>query len=186
MGNLGPPARTTIVNRNREDDTTLERRHGSQDDNNESDGSNPYRGSSPPEICLRSRISWKLELGMCEHFTQKGKLDYLLQEMKSIGLSILGISEMRWTETGKLSKYGYTIVYSGNENTHTNGVGFIIKNKIAKSMMGFWPISDRIIMLLQIEAKPFNIAVIQLYAPTQDHSDEEIEEFYEEINKALK
>ena len=92
------------------------------------------------------------------------------------GLSILGISEMRWTETGKLSKHGYTIVYSGKENTHTNGVEIIIENKIAKSMMGFWPISDRIIML-KLEAKPFNIAVIQVYTSTQDHSDEKIEEF---------
>ena len=87
---------------------------------------------------------------------QKEKLDNLLQEMKSNGLSILGISGMRLT--GKSSKHGYTIAYSGNENTHTNGVGIINENKIAKSMMGFWPISDRIIML-KIEAKPFNIAV---------------------------
>ena len=35
-------------------------------------------------------------------------------------------------------------------------------------------------------AKPFNINIIQVYAPTQDHSDAEIEVFYEEIEKALK
>ena len=52
-------------------------------------------------------------------------------------------------------------------------------------MMGFWPILDRIIML-KLKAKPFNIAVIQVYVPTEDRSDEEIEEFYEEINKELK
>ena len=58
-------------------------------------------------------------------------------------------------------------------------------SEIAKSMMGFWPISDRA-MLMKLDAKPFKIAVIQVYAPTQDHSEEEVEEFYEQINNALK
>ena len=51
--------------------------------------------------------------------------------------------------------------------------------------MGFWPISDRSI-LIKLEGKPFNISIIQVYAPTQDHGDEEIEAFYEEIEKAIK
>ena len=76
VGNLGPPARTTIVNRNRKDDTTFERRHGSQDDNNESDGSNPHGGSSPPEICLRSRKNIiKIGTWNVRTLYQKGKLD---------------------------------------------------------------------------------------------------------------
>ena len=92
---------------------------------------------------------------------------------------------MRWLDTGQLSKNGYTVVYSGNCEKHTNGVGIIMTSEIAKSMMGFWPISDRA-MLMKLDTKPFKITVIQVYAPTQDHSEEEVEEFYEQINNALK
>ena len=40
--------------------------------------------------------------------------------------------------------------------------------------------------MLKLKAKPFNIAIIQTYAPTSSHTDEEIEEHYEEIDKMLK
>ena len=60
-----------------------------------------------------------------------------------------------------------------------------MKNEIAKSMIGFWPISDRA-MSMKLDAKSVKIAVIQVYAPTQDHSEEEVEEFYEQIKNALK
>ena len=105
--------------------------------------------------------------------------------MNQMSISMLGISEVRWSGTGQFSKNGYTMVYSGNNENHTNGVGIIMTNEIAKSMIGFWPISDRA-MLMKLDAKPFKIAIIQVYAPTQDHSEEEVEEFYEQINNALK
>ena len=52
-------------------------------------------------------------------------------------------------------------------------------------MMGFWAISDRVIMM-KLEAKPFNINVMQVYAPTQDYEGEEIEKFYQEIPNGMK
>ena len=56
-----------------------------------------------------------------------------------------------------------------------------MKSEIAKSMMDFWPISDRA-MLVERDAKPFKIAAVQVYFPTQEHS----KEFYEQINNTLK
>ena len=88
-------------------------------------------------------------------------------------------------ETGKFVKEDVTLLYSGNENQHVNGVGVILKNTIAKSLIGYWPISERA-MLLKLEGKPFNISIIQVYAPTNDHPDDEIEKFYDDIQKAIK
>ena len=65
------------------------------------------------------------------------------------------------------------MIYSGGEN-YRNGVGIVMKNSAAKSKMVFWAISDRVIMM-KLEAKPYNINVMQVYAPTQDHDGEEIE-----------
>ena len=39
---------------------------------------------------------------------------------------------------------------------------------------------------MKLEAKPFNINVMQVYAPTQDHDGEEIEKFYQEIQNGIK
>jgi len=60
----------------------------------------------------------------------------------------------------------------------------MIKNSIAKPMIGYWAISNRVIMM-KLQRKLFNISIIQVYAPTQDYSDEDIEQFYEEIEQAI-
>ena len=38
--------------------------------------------------------------------------------------------------------------------------------------------------MLKLQGKPFNISTMQVYAPTQDYSDEYIEQFYEEVQRA--
>ena len=55
--------------------------------------------------------------------------------------------------------------------------------EVAKSLMGFWVVSSRVIVV-KLKASPFNITVIQVYAPTTDHSEEEIDEFYEQLETA--
>ena len=39
--------------------------------------------------------------------------------------------------------------------------------------------------MVKIRGKPFNVNIIQVYAPTQDHEDEEIKAFYEKIENVL-
>ena len=41
-------------------------------------------------------------------------------------------------------------------------------------------------MSLRVAAKPKNITIVQVYAPTFTHTDEEIEEFYEQLEEAMK
>ena len=55
---------------------------------------------------------------------------------------------------------------------------------MAKSLIGNWPISDRVVTV-KLQAKPFNTNMIQVYAPTQDYDDETIEEFYKQIQSAV-
>ncbi len=44
------------------------------------------------------------------------------------------------------------------------------------------PISSRLISL-RLRSSPFNITIIQAYAPTSDYNDEEIENFYEQLQE---
>ena len=55
----------------------------------------------------------------------------------------------------------------------------------AKSLKGYWPVSDRI-LLVKLEGKPMNINIIQVYAPTPASSDEDIDAFYEELEQSKK
>ena len=46
------------------------------------------------------------------------------------------------------------------------------------------PISSRLISI-RLRASPFNITIIQVYAPTSNYSDDDVEYFYEKLQKVL-
>ena len=115
---------------------------------------------------------------------QAGKFDNVCQEMDRMRLDVLGISETRWTDNGKIVDNEKVMVYAGGEEDRY-GVGIIMKKSIANCMLGYWPVSERIIML-KLQAKPFNINIVQVYAPTQDHPDDTVEISYDEIRSVLK
>ena len=75
-------------------------------------------------------------------------------------------------------------IFSGSEK-HIKGVGIIINKKIAKSMKGYWTVSDRVI-LMKLAVKPFDIGIIQVYAPTNECMTEEIESFCEQLEVTMK
>ena len=112
------------------------------------------------------------------------KLENVKKESDRLGVDIMGSSEMRRKRAGKIKSNKHTVLYSGNEKAFENGVG-IINEKIEKSLKGYWPISDRVIAA-KFQWTPFDLFVIQIYAPTTASEDEKVHEFYGEINCALK
>ncbi|NSM56165.1 hypothetical protein HET73_00315 [Wolbachia endosymbiont of Atemnus politus] len=150
-----------------------------------------WRSSKPSGRSLSDKFSFntrgqvlKVATWNVRTLFQPGKLDNLVEELHSMDIDIAGISEVRWTECGKITRKGYEFFYSGGDR-HERGVGIAMKKKVAQCLLGWWPIDDRMI-LAKIAAKPFNLAILQVYAPTSDHDDDEIELFYEKIQSALK
>ena len=113
-----------------------------------------------------------------------GSLENVKREMNRLKINILGLSEVRWQGAGSVNYDGYRIIYSGGEKCE-RGVGFILDSQTAKTVKGFWSISDRVI-LIKLRGQPFDIGIIQVYAPTSSHTDAEIDAFYGEIETALK
>jgi exonuclease III len=95
--------------------------------------------------------------------------------MEDLEIDIIGLSEMRWKGAGDLISNGYKIIHSGGKK-HERGVGFIISPKKLRAVKGYWAISDRI-LLVKISGKPVDINIIQIYAPTSNSSEEDIEIF---------
>lgn len=69
---------------------------------------------------------------------------------------------------------GITPEWSGNRN----------REQYSGGGSQFHPLSERII-LLQLESRAVNLNVIQVYAPTQDKDQEEIQQFYEALDEEL-
>ena len=120
--------------------------------------------------------------------TLKGteKLNLLTKEMDRLKWNVLGISELRWKGVGEItSEEGHKIWYAGERNKHELGVGILVNKNTVAAVSEYKPISSRIISV-RIMAKPFNISVIQVYAPSSSHTDEEIEEFYQDLEKTIR
>ncbi|XP_018406354.1 PREDICTED: uncharacterized protein LOC108782558 [Cyphomyrmex costatus] len=100
-------------------------------------------------------------------------------------LKILGLSEVRWKNSGDITTSdNHYMIYSGNSTTHINGVGIVITTKIKKSLMEWNPVSDRLITA-RFRAKNRNITIIQCYAPTEVADDSEKDYFYNQLQSTI-
>ncbi|KYN06184.1 Craniofacial development protein 2 [Cyphomyrmex costatus] len=80
---------------------------------------------------------------------QASRLAQLSREMTRCKIKILGLSEVRWKNSGDITTSdNHYMIYSGNSTTHINGVGIVISTKIKKSLMEWNPVSDRLITLV--------------------------------------
>ena len=115
---------------------------------------------------------------------QKGKLVNVQREQKRLKIDILGLSEVRWKGAGKINDEGTTFIYAGGDS-HSRGVGLVLSKDVARALIGYWAISDRI-LVAKLQGRPFNICIIQVYAPTTECSEQDIEVFYEQLHQAKK
>ncbi|CAM4843826.1 unnamed protein product [Rotaria magnacalcarata] len=99
-----------------------------------------------------------------------------------ITFDAIGISEVRWTGKGEAPSGDF--IWSGEDTTHTRGVGVLLSAKTKKTLIGYNPISSRVITA-RFSATPFKLTVIHVYAPKSASSDDEIEIFYDSIEHAL-
>lgn len=114
-----------------------------------------------------------------------GKVEELKQEMKRAELDILGICETRWAGNGDFTSEEFRIIHSGNEKRGKNGVALILTGKWKNNILNTYHVNDRM-MMIKIHAEPIDIYVIQVYFPTSNSDDEEVENMYEQLEDLLK
>ena len=76
------------------------------------------------------------------------------------------------------------IYYSGQESLRRNGVDIIVNKRVQNAVLGCNLKNDKMISI-HFQGKPFNITVIQVYAPTSSAEEAEVERFYEDLQDLL-
>ena len=104
--------------------------------------------------------------------------------MARVSISILGISELKWMGMGKFNSDDHYIYYCGQESLRRNGVAIIVNKRVRSAVLGCNLKNDRMISV-HFQGKPFNIRVIQDYAPTTYAEEAGIEWFYEDLQYLL-
>ena len=111
----------------------------------------------------------------------QGTSEWVKQEMARVNINILGISELKWTGMGKFTSDNYYIYYCGQESLRRNGVAIMVNKRVWNAVLGCNLKNERMISV-HFQGKAFNIAVIQVYAPT---INTEAEWFYEDLQDLL-
>ena len=110
----------------------------------------------------------------------QGKLEVVKQEMARVNVDILGISELTWTGMGELNSDDHYVYNCGEESLRRNGVALIVNKRVWNAVLGYSFKNDRMISV-HFQGKPFNIIVTQIYAPTSNAEEAEVEWFYEDL-----
>ena len=104
--------------------------------------------------------------------------------MARVNVDILGISKLKWTGMGEFNSDDHYIYYCGQESLRRNGVAIMINTTVRNAVLGCNLKNDRMISVL-FQGKPFNITVIQVYAPTSNAEEAEVEWIYEDLQDLL-
>ena len=114
----------------------------------------------------------------------QGKLEVVKQEMARVNVDILGISELKWPGMGEFNSDDYYTYHCGQKSLRRNGVAIIVNKRAQNAVLGCNLKNDRMISVC-FQGKPFNITVIQTYAPTRKDEEAEVEWFYEDLQDFL-
>ena len=114
----------------------------------------------------------------------QGKLEAVKQEMARLNVDILGISELKWTGRGEFNSDDHYIYYCGQESLRRNGVAIMVNKRVRNAVLGCNLKNDRMFSV-RFKGKPFNITVIQAYAPTSNAEEAKVEQVYEDLQDLL-
>ena len=103
-----------------------------------------------------------------------GKLEMIKQEMARVNIDILGISELKWSGIGEFNSDDHYIYYCGQEYLRRNGVALMVNKGVRNAVLGCNLKYDKLISV-HFQDKPFNITVNQVYAPTSNAEEAEVE-----------
>ena len=117
-----------------------------------------------------------------------GRLAQVTSEMRRYGLILLGISDCRWTGSGRTKvATGETVLYSGrNDGQHRERIAFSVLSIIGtdKCLLQWKPVSSRM-MSARLKGRHVNMTVIQCYTPINDSDEEDEDAFYNQLDACI-
>ena len=109
----------------------------------------------------------------------QGKLEVVKRDGKSEHRHFRN-QRIKWTGMGEFNSDDHYIYYCGQESLRRHAVALIVNQRVWKAVLGYNLKNDRMISI-HFQGKPFNITAIQVYAPTSNAEEAEVECFYEDL-----
>ena len=101
-----------------------------------------------------------------------------------MNINVLGFTELKWTRLSEFNSDDQSIYYCGQEYLKRNGVALTVNERVQNAVLGC-KIKNKRMISVHFQGKPFTITVIQVYAPTSNAEEAEVERFYEDLQNLL-
>ena len=105
--------------------------------------------------------------------------------MARVNVNILGISKLKCTGMGEFNSDDHCIYLCEQECLRRNGIAITVQKRVQNAVLRYNLKNDKMISV-RFLGSPFNITVIQVYAPTSKAEEAEVEWFYEDLLDLLK
>lgn len=109
----------------------------------------------------------------------------ILLELDHYKAGISAIQEMRWIGNGLIEKRNHNIFCSYQQKNHQLGTGFIVSKRDKRTVIHFESINERLCKL-RVREKFFNYIVINGYALTDKKTENENDEFYQQLKNIVR
>lgn len=114
------------------------------------------------------------------------KIVELEEELSKMRWDILGLSEIRREgQDTIILDSGNLLFFREGDRKSQGGVGFLVRKSLVNNVCEVDSVSNRVAYLILRISNRYSLKVIQVYAPTSTHCDDEVEALYEEISKAI-
>ena len=104
--------------------------------------------------------------------------------MQRVNIEILGISERKWIRMGKFNSDDHYIYYCGQESLRRNGVALKVNKRVWMAVLGF-SLKKWQMISVHFQGKLVNITVIQVFVPTTNAKEADVEQLYEDLQELL-
>ena len=136
----------------------------------------------------RSKVQWCKEQYCIGTWNVRSmierKLEVVKQETATVNILGIGDSELTWTGMGEFNSDDHYIYYCQHSSLRRNGVAIMVNERVRNAVLGCNLKNDRMISV-RLQGKTFNITVIQVYAPTSNAEEAEVEWLYEDLQDLL-
>ena len=109
----------------------------------------------------------------------------LEEELRYTNWNIIGLSKIKRTGEDLINLRSGNVFYFVNKSNTSEGVGFLVNKKWARQTMATVAISARVAYMVVNITQRYQLKLIQVYAPTTTHTNEEVEEMYDKVARAM-
>lgn len=107
-------------------------------------------------------------------------------ELGKIRWHILGLCEVRREGEDTITlESGHLMYFREGDQQSQGGVGFLVNKSLADNVVEVSSVSNRVAYLIIKLTDRYSLKVVQVYAPTSTHSDDEVEDMFDDISRAL-